>query len=237
MEQSGGWCNMGEGYGIVLKSTMYQRGLSIEAKAIYALLATHADAEGYCFPQVETICEALEIGEDRFYRHMTKLKAAGLVEVTRKRNGYKFSHNVYRLTDRCDISLPDFPSPYNGGMISQESYPDFTYLDGASPDFPSPCGGGTNIPPVNSTTINKTTYKQNIYALLGGKLTERRKQAGLTRGKLTDSQIARMYVDGLLKSGFTEKQLLDFADRFPAGKCFDSWWHFEKFCLSERGKG
>ena len=226
-----------EGYGLVRKSTMYQRGLSIEAKAIYALLATHADAEGYCYPQVETICEALEIGEDRFYRHMTKLKAAGLVEVTRKRNGYKFSHNIYRLTDRCDISSLDFPSPYNGGMISQKSSPDFTGLDGASPDFTSLCGGGTNIPPVNSTTINKTTYKQNIYALLGGKLAERRRRAGLTRGKLTDSQMARMYVDGLLKSGFTEKQLLDFADRFPAGKCFDSWWHFEKFCLSERGKG
>ena len=237
MERFGGWCNVGDGYGIVLKSTMYQRGLSIEAKAIYALLATHADAEGYCFPQVETICEALEIGEDRFRKHMNKLKAAGLVEVTRKRNGYKFSNNVYRLTDRCDISSMDFPSPYNGGMIPPKSSPDFTGLDDTSPCLSSPCGGGTNIPPVNSTTINKTTYKQNIYALLGGKLTERRRLAGLTRGKLTDSQIARMYVDGLLKSGFTEKQLLDFADRFPAGKCFDSWWHFEKFCLSERGKG
>lgn len=230
MERSGGWYDMGEGYGVVLKSTMYRSGLSVEAKAIYALLATHADAEGYCFPQVETICEALEIGEDRFYRHMTKLKAAGLVEVTRKRNGYKFTHNVYRLTDRCDISLPDFTSPYNGGMIPQESYPDFTGFDGASPDFTSPCGGGTNIPSVNSTTINKTIDKQKIYMRLLSLLNEAKSNA-FSKGRLKLGQRAKWVVDGLLDEGFSEAELIQRAQELAkrGSKNLD-WYDFEGYC-------
>ena len=221
---------MSVSYGIVLKSTMYQRGLSIEAKAIYSFLATHADAEGYCFPQVETICDALEIGEDRFYRHMTKLKAAGLVEVTRKRNGYKFTHNVYRLTDRCDISLPDFTSPYNGGMIPQESYSDFTGFDGASPDFTSPCGGGTNIPSVNSTTINKTIDKQKIYMRLLSLLNEAKSNA-FSKGRLKLGQRSKWVVDGLLDEGFSEAELIQRAQELAkrGSKNLD-WYDFEDYC-------
>lgn len=221
---------MGEGYGIVIKSTLYRRGLSIEAKAIYALLATHADAEGYCFPQVETICQALEIGEDRFYRHMTKLKAAGLVEVTRKRNGYKFSHNVYRLTDRCDISSLDFPSPYNGGMIPPKSSPDFTGLDDTSPDFLTPCGGGTNIPPVNSTTINKTTDKQKIYMRLLTLLNEAKSKA-FSKGRLKFGQSAKWVVDGLLDEGYSELELIQRAQELAnrGSKNLD-WYDFEVYC-------
>lgn len=230
MEQFGGWCNVGDGYGFVMKATMYQRGLSIEAKAIYALLATHADAEGYCFPQVETICEALEIGEDRFYRHMTKLKAAGLVEVTRKRNGYKFSHNVYRLTDRWDISSPDFPSLYNEGMMTKKSSPDFTGLDGASPDFQSPCGGGTNIPAVNNTTINKTTDKQKIYIRLLSLLNEAKSKA-FSKGRLKMGQRAKWVVDGLLDEGFSESELIQRAQELArrGSKNLD-WYDFEGYC-------
>lgn len=216
---------MSEAFGIVLKSTMYQRGLSIEAKAIYALLATHADAEGYCYPQVETICEALEIGEDRFYRHMIKLKTAGLVEVTRKRNGYKFSHNVYRLTDRCDISSPDLPSPYNVGTILQKSSQDFMGRDGTSP-----CGGGTNIPAINTTTINKTTYKQNIYVHLLPLLNEA-KSKGFSKGRLKISQRAKWVVDCLLDEGFSEMELIQRAQELASqgSKTLD-WYAFEDYC-------
>ena len=222
------------GYGYVMKSTMLRDDLGATAKALYAFLCVHADANGECFPSVKSICHYLQIQEDTCYKYLKQLKTAGIIEVTKKRQGTRFANNVYRLADRPYRKKTDMenePYPEKNDMETGESN------TGNNQALENSSSGerDTNIPSFQENhSFNKT--KANIYVILGGKLTERRKRAGLTRGKLTDSQIARMYVDGLLKSGFTEKQLLDLADRFPAGKCFDSWWHFEKFCLSERGK-
>lgn len=216
------------GYGYVMKSTMLRDDLGATAKALYAFLCVHADANGECFPSVKTICHYLQIKEDSFYKYMKQLNTAGVVTVTKKRQGTKFANNVYRLTDRPyreKSSTENKPCPEKPGTRN-------------NPAPENSCSGErvTNIPSSQENhSYNRT--KENIYMCLGRKLTERRKQAGLMKGKLTDSQTARMYVDDLLKSGFTEKQLLDLADRFPAGKCYDSWWNFKAFCLSERGKG
>lgn len=216
------------GYGYVMKSTMLRDDLGATAKALYAFLCVHADANGECFPSVKSICYYLQIKEDSFHKYKDQLITAGVVTVTKRRQRAQFANNVYRLVDRPypkKSSMENKPCPEKSGT-------------GNSPAPENPRSGerDTNITSSQENhSYNKT--KENIYMLLGKKLTERRKQAGLTKGKLTDSQTARMYVDGLLKSGFTEEQLLNLADRFPAGKCYDSWWNFKDFCLSERGKG
>ena len=215
------------GYGYVMKSTMLRDDLGATAKALYAFLCVHADANGECFPSVKSICHYLQIKEDSFYKYMDQLKTAGVVTVTKKRQGSKFANNVYRLADR--------PYPEKS-CTGNNPYPEKT---GTGKD-PTPENSGSAVGDTNITNYQENHYYnktiENIYMLLGQKLTERRKRAGLTKGKLTDSQTARMFVDGLFRSGFTEQELLDLADRFPAGRCYDSWWHFEKFCLSERGK-
>lgn len=83
------------GFGRVYKAVMTRDDLSIEAKAIYALLCTYAGEDGFCFPSVSTICGNLDISIRRFEKNLRQLKNAGVVKVERKRSGNILAGNVY----------------------------------------------------------------------------------------------------------------------------------------------
>lgn len=229
------------GYGLITKHVALDPEVTADAKAVYMVLCAMADKRGFCNPVVKTIRACTGLSEYRFYNAMTNLRAKGIVTSEQSKEGTTFARNTYQLLDRPYLKTlstgieTDNPNDLGTGSTGDTQTPRTRNGEDAMPSYPTDLG----IKQYQCLKIpnDKNNTRKNIYTLLGEKLTERRRRAGLTRGKLTDSQIARMYVDGLLKSGFTEKQLLDFADRFPAGKCYDSWWHFEKFCLSERGKG
>lgn len=229
------------GYGLITKHVALDPEVTADAKAVYMVLCAMADKRGFCNPVVKTIRACTGLSEYRFYNAMNNLRAKGIVTSEQSKEGTTFARNTYQLLDRPYLNTlstgieTDNPNDLGTGSTGDTQTPRTRNGEDAMPSYPTDLG----IKQYQCLKIpnDKNNTRKNIYTLLGEKLTERRRRAGLTRGKLTDSQIARMYVDGLLKSGFTEKQLLDFADRFPAGKCFDSWWHFEKFCLSERGKG
>lgn len=87
-----------EQFGIVSKDIMLRKGISPQAKAIYALLTVNADTNGCCCMSTTAICAILGLGEESFYKHMKKLKKAGVVEVIRQKNGNKFAENMYQLT-------------------------------------------------------------------------------------------------------------------------------------------
>ena len=229
------------GYGLITKHVALDPEVTADAKAVYMVLCAMADKSGFCNPVVKTIRACTGLSEYRFYKAMNNLRAKGIVTSEQSKEGTTFARNTYQLLDRPYLKMlgteTDVDNPKDLGTGSTgNTQTARTLIDSdAIPSYPTDLG----IKQYQCLKIpnDKNNTRKNIYMLLGEKLTERRRQAGLSRGKLTDSQIARVYVDGLFKSGFTEKQLLDLADRFPAGKCFDSWWHFEKFCLSERGKG
>lgn len=76
--------------------------LPLQAKAVYALLATYADDDGRdsCYPRQETMAEQLGVSVDTIQRHLAVLVEAGVVEVEpRFRPDGGRSTNDYQLHD------------------------------------------------------------------------------------------------------------------------------------------
>lgn len=123
---------MSQGFGIIPKKVMRDRTLSVEAKAIYAYLASFAGSEHIAFPSVSLMCDELSMSRDRFYKYRKQLVESGYVEILNCKNDEgKFSKNVYRLLDG--------------------EYTDSPYTENSYTDFPNTGNQDTNN---NSSTSN-----------------------------------------------------------------------------------
>ena len=89
------------GYGIVPRSVMSDRKLTVEAKAIYAYFAACIGAGDTIFPKVGEICKDLNMSEDRFRKHQKNLIERGYLTIRKNAaaNG-RYSTNVYVIQDR-----------------------------------------------------------------------------------------------------------------------------------------
>ena len=89
---------MSEGYGVIPKKVMKDKTLTIEAKAIYAFMASYSGNGNTSYPSVEYITDFLDISRHRFNRHRKLLEEKGYISVSQERKkGSKFTHNVYTL--------------------------------------------------------------------------------------------------------------------------------------------
>ena len=89
---------MSEGYGVIPKKVMKDKNLTIEAKAIYAFMASYSGNGNTSYPSVEYITDFLDISRHRFNRHRKLLEEKGYISVSQERKkGSKFTHNVYTL--------------------------------------------------------------------------------------------------------------------------------------------
>ena len=89
---------MSEGYGVIPKKVMKDKTLTIEAKAIYAFMASYSGNGNTSYPSVEYITDFLGISRHRFNRHRKLLEEKGYISVSQERKkGSKFTHNVYTL--------------------------------------------------------------------------------------------------------------------------------------------
>ena len=86
-----------DGYGYSPKKITRDASLSIEAKAIYAYLASFADDEGKAYPGIELMCHELNISEKRFHRHKKQLIDQGFITLERERTDNGWSNNIYTL--------------------------------------------------------------------------------------------------------------------------------------------
>lgn len=86
-----------DGYGYSPKKITRDASLSIEAKAIYAYLASFADEEGKAYPGIELMCHELNISEKRFHRHKKQLIDQGFITLERERTDNGWSNNIYTL--------------------------------------------------------------------------------------------------------------------------------------------
>lgn len=87
-----------DGYGYSPKKITRDASLSIEAKAIYAYLASFADEEGKAYPGIELICHELNISENRFHKHKKRLIDHGYISVYRERKESGWGNNIYCLS-------------------------------------------------------------------------------------------------------------------------------------------
>lgn len=116
--------------------------LPIEAKGLYAYLASLSDVNDECYPTVDLICHELGISKDRFYKYMRILVAAGVVKkVQIKTEGCRFGRNVYKLTH--EVYFSEKP-----------------YTEKSDTEIPTAESKDTNNKSINNKSINNKNIKQ-----------------------------------------------------------------------------
>lgn len=102
---------MAQGYGVMPKSVMQDPRLTIEAKAIYAYIASFAGAGVVAFPGKAKIAADLKISEERLYTHRKQLIKCGYISVRQERGpGGTLGKTVYTL-EPIAIERPDTENP------------------------------------------------------------------------------------------------------------------------------
>lgn len=96
---------MGKGYGQIPKMLTKDKDLSIEAKGIYAYMASYAGGGESAFPRVSQICNDLNISEDRYFKHRKPLIEKGYVTIKKNTKKGKFDNNVYILNSEITVPL------------------------------------------------------------------------------------------------------------------------------------
>src|SRR5699024_1813346 len=131
---------MSEGYGIIPKKVMKDEDLTIDAKAIYAFMASFAGAGNTSFPSVKFITDKLGISRQRFNKHRKLLEDKGYITIKKERKSDgSWESNVYTLE-----TLPRLQNPT---------------LDNLTLDNPTSGNVTTNNNTINNNTINNNTKR------------------------------------------------------------------------------
>lgn len=111
---------LSDGYGLMPKKVARDKLLSLEAKAIYAYLASFAGTNGICFPGKELMLAELGTTERRFNKNIKQLKEYGYIKVHKRRKGNRNDSNLYELlmdTRDIDIAKKEFDtSQFDSGQ-------------------------------------------------------------------------------------------------------------------------
>ena len=75
---------MPSGYGMVQSAIMRMPNLSLQAKALYSLLASYTGASDYCWPSVETQSNDLNCSKRSIERYQVELEGKDLLRKSRK---------------------------------------------------------------------------------------------------------------------------------------------------------
>ena len=139
---------MSEGYGIIPKKVMNDTGLSVEAKSIYAFIASYSGNGNTAFPTVDYITHKLNISRQRFNKHRKQLEDKGYITVKQERQeGSQFNHNIYTIEY---IPMPWLSFPTSENPTSQN---------------PTSQNVTTNNNSINNNSINKDSQQsQKRYA-------------------------------------------------------------------------
>jgi hypothetical protein len=98
------------GFGLIPKTVMERKDVSIGAKSLYALLACYADKNRKCYPSRAEICGTLGLSINSFNKYIKQLVDAGAIVVTKNRAGGCFANNVYTLLNPgavTDVTLDE----------------------------------------------------------------------------------------------------------------------------------
>lgn len=129
-------------FGVVFQDVTRLNTIPLEAKGLYAYLASLSDVNDECYPTVDLIRHELGISKDRYYKYMRILVSAGVVKkVQIKTEGCRFGRNVYKLTHEVYFS----EKPYT--EKSDTESPTTGYKD-------------TNNKSINNKSINNKDNKQ-----------------------------------------------------------------------------
>jgi len=83
---------MPTGYGMVQTAIMKSK-ISIQAKALYSLLASYTGSNDYCFPSIAQLCEDLQLSKPMVIKYLQELESAELIIKSRLYPKDKMRHN------------------------------------------------------------------------------------------------------------------------------------------------
>ena len=118
------------GYGLISKSFMKDKRLTIEAKSIYTYLCSYCGGGTTAYPSVALQCSDLCISESRYYKHRQLLLEYGYIKVEQERelveyeDGTKkemFSHNVYTIVLNINKEFLEKKAPKKKAIKSKTS--------------------------------------------------------------------------------------------------------------------
>lgn len=79
-------------------TTVYSSDLSHRARAVYMYLKDHADADGRCWPGINTIAAELNLSRSTVKRALNDLCRERLISKERRwRENGSYSSNLYRI--------------------------------------------------------------------------------------------------------------------------------------------
>ena len=110
---------MSKGYGTIPKLVMQHDDLSVEAKAIYAYLASYAGAGDTAYPSVSIMCKHLGMSRDRFYRHRKALLENDFIRITKNQNEGGWSNNLYTVVSVPQPQNKDTQNTYTQNKDTQ----------------------------------------------------------------------------------------------------------------------
>lgn len=233
-----------EGYGLIAKKVMRDRGIHPKAKTIYAYLCSFAgpsgkaDAEREAFPGVSLMMDELGIkSEDTFYKYRKQLVDKGYIKIEKRRKeGSKFESNLYKIV-AVPVEIPaekpaevqeKKPHPKKSGM--EKPYPNFS-----STENPSTENQGTIITSsiiTSSTNLEEEEYivrtsEDNIaYEILKDELTT--KEIDQETIKNIIGQLQEYGIE-LFEMQNVEKQFVHMMDKQLAGeRIYDFAFYFAK---------
>lgn len=101
-----------KGYGIIAKTVMQDKEISITAKGIYSYLCSYCGGGITCFPSRAKICEDLNINKDTFSKHIKQLTEKKYITIKQIKSSKekKFCHNIYTI-NLIDIDKLNTPYP------------------------------------------------------------------------------------------------------------------------------
>lgn len=141
------------GYGINPKLVMKDKDLTIEAKAIYAYIASYAGAGKTAYPSVDLICSDLNIGKESFQKHRKCLIEKGYLIIEKVTQKGRFTNNLYVISQTISTEQ----ETNEEATATQTPLPDFTAVEESITDLQEQENHAGNINKLNNNSLNNNT--------------------------------------------------------------------------------
>ena len=108
------------GYGLISKSFMKDKRLTIEAKSIYTYLCSYCGGGTTAYPSVALQCADLCISENRYYKHRRLLEEYGYIKIEQQKEIVEyndgttkelFTNNIYTIVLNIDEEFKKKEAP------------------------------------------------------------------------------------------------------------------------------
>ena len=160
------------GYGLISKSFMKDKRLTIEAKSIYTYLCSYCGGGTTAYPSVSLQCSDLCISESRYYKHRQLLLEYGYIKVEQERelveyeDGTKkemFSHNVYTIVLNIDKEFLEKKAPKKKAIKSKTSKPKSAESIDMTNNSENTQNEGTQIVGTQNVSNNNNSFNNNSF--------------------------------------------------------------------------